>query len=693
MAIKRRLFNGIRLFLLASSFACAAPLASRAQYIHDTMLPGEHPDFGWHANLVAWGLHDDGVLTGLPDIGWRSGVVSDIRFDPRRETFSMVARIDRNPSARYVIGFTDLPVWMADYRYINITLGICVDASGALSPSWDPWNASIWQSVLGEGIYDVRIAVDRTEGEVMFDIEEAPSFDAPLSTFSAPAWSAAEPRELAEIYHIQINPYEHYSAVYDAWSDPGSPQLLNIPAIRPFYVDEGDTIAVPLQAEYDGEGELRWSFGDGRFEREGSLFTWATRDGHGGAYSSFLRVDDGYLADSALVEYSVLQVYDSSLVHDRMYVVSDTAYDWASFDDVAWMTWDDGFMLGPDHSWTSGAVSREAAWLHGVRTFVFRLESAPGMEYFFGLTGTPADESDCHISRVDLGLEIDMEGDLKPSWYTGSQSFEGTRLEDGLHDIAMTWDPASGQVTFAASPVSSWVDSISDFSGAVWTERIYADIASPAWIQINPSRGGGKVYDVWSYSAPEPASAMVLEHSAEGFAGGVRIEWTLSEPAGTGRFVVMRCDPELLDCFEPGFIPAATGATKYWWADDGLTPGSSFTYRVYFEDQTGSYLMFDTGEVEVPEAPAALLQNFPNPFNPSTTIRWYLPETRRATVEIYDVAGRHVSTVFDGRSGAGFNAAEWDGTDLEGEKVSSGVYFYRIRAGDFERAMKMVVIR
>jgi len=693
MAIKRRLFNGIRLFLLASSFACAAPLASRAQYIHDTMLPGEHPDFGWHANLVAWGLHDDGVLTGLPDIGWRSGVVSDIRFDPRRETFSMVARIDRNPSARYVIGFTDLPAWMADYRYINITLGICVDASGELSPSWDPWNASIWQSVLGEGIYDVRIAVDRAAGEVMFDIEEAPSFDAPLSTFSAPAWSTVEPRELAEIYHIQINPYEQYSSVYDTWSDPGSPQLINIPAIRPFYVYEGDTINVPLEADYDGEDDLRWSFGDSRFARGDSRYSWATRDGHGGSYSSLLRVDDGYLADSALVEYSVLQVYDSSIVHDPMKIVTRTAYDWDFFGDVSWMTWDDGFLLGADHSWSSGVVSGEAAWRGGARTFVFRLETAPGMEYFFGLTGTPAGESDCHISRVDLGLEIDMDGDLKPSWYTGSQSFEGTRLEDGLHDIAMTWDPASGQVTFAASPVSSWVDSISDFSGSSWTERLYADIPSPAYLQINPSRGNGRVYDVWSYSAPEQASGMIAAHSAEGFAGGVRIGWTLAGPAAPGRFTVMRCDEDLLDCCESGFIPAAPGATEYWWEDEGVAPGSSFTYRVYFEDDSGSELMFDTGEVEVPRAPAALFQNFPNPFNPSTTIRWYLPDTRRAVVEIFDVGGRHVSTVFDGRSEAGFNTTVWDGTRSGGGPVSSGVYFYRIKAGDFERAMKMVVVR
>jgi hypothetical protein len=98
---------------------------------------------------------------------------------------------------------------------------------------------------------------------------------------------------------------------------------------------------------------------------------------------------------------------------------------------------------------------------------------------------------------------------------------------------------------------------------------------------------------------------------------------------------------------------------------------------------------------ETPKTPAAtyLAQNAPNPFNPSTTIRFGLAAQARVTISIYDVSGRLVHTLVDGQRSPGLYKETWDGRDSNGRAVASGVYFYRLRAGAFSETKKMVLTR
>ncbi|MFQ6009174.1 MAG: FlgD immunoglobulin-like domain containing protein, partial [Candidatus Zixiibacteriota bacterium] len=93
--------------------------------------------------------------------------------------------------------------------------------------------------------------------------------------------------------------------------------------------------------------------------------------------------------------------------------------------------------------------------------------------------------------------------------------------------------------------------------------------------------------------------------------------------------------------------------------------------------------------------PAAfkLSQNYPNPFNPETRIEFTLPRASHVTIEIYNILGRKVKTLVNQRLSAGNKAVTWDGTDDDGSLVSSGVYLYRIKAGDFVEAKKMVLLK
>ena len=91
----------------------------------------------------------------------------------------------------------------------------------------------------------------------------------------------------------------------------------------------------------------------------------------------------------------------------------------------------------------------------------------------------------------------------------------------------------------------------------------------------------------------------------------------------------------------------------------------------------------------------SLSQNHPNPFNPTTTINYTVPEGRdvHVTLKVYDLRGRGISTLVDEDKESGTYNVYWNGLDYLGNSVSSGVYFYRISAGDFVQTRKMVLLK
>ena len=93
-----------------------------------------------------------------------------------------------------------------------------------------------------------------------------------------------------------------------------------------------------------------------------------------------------------------------------------------------------------------------------------------------------------------------------------------------------------------------------------------------------------------------------------------------------------------------------------------------------------------------PAAPQKLLrgENFPNPFTSGTNIAYDNPRPGRVEIRIYSVSGQLVRTLDEGERPAGANRVTWNAKDERGEKVPPGVYFYRLKAGDFEGSSRMV---
>jgi hypothetical protein len=100
-------------------------------------------------------------------------------------------------------------------------------------------------------------------------------------------------------------------------------------------------------------------------------------------------------------------------------------------------------------------------------------------------------------------------------------------------------------------------------------------------------------------------------------------------------------------------------------------------------------------EGDQPNAPDkfALFQNQPNPFNPETKISYYLSEGCEVKLTIYNILGRRVKTLFEGHQNAGVKTLVWDGKNDQGEQLSSGIYFYRLQAGEFIQTKKMNLLK
>ena len=100
----------------------------------------------------------------------------------------------------------------------------------------------------------------------------------------------------------------------------------------------------------------------------------------------------------------------------------------------------------------------------------------------------------------------------------------------------------------------------------------------------------------------------------------------------------------------------------------------------------------NTEDVELPEE-YALFQNYPNPFNPITTIRFTLPVNASVVLKIFDVTGREVQTIVSSTMVAGTHEVQWSGRNGAGQPVASGVYLYRLEAGNHVITRRMVLLK
>jgi N-acetylneuraminic acid mutarotase len=138
---------------------------------------------------------------------------------------------------------------------------------------------------------------------------------------------------------------------------------------------------------------------------------------------------------------------------------------------------------------------------------------------------------------------------------------------------------------------------------------------------------------------------------------------------------------------------AAVSVGEHLYAIGGSPTSFPFTpsavVEAYTPPVTGIVDNLEENIVEI----FTLHQNFPNPFNPTTTIAFDLPERGFVTLKIFDIAGHEVRTLVNGHQSAGTKTVVWDGRDHSGRLVSSGIYVYQLQAGNEVRSRKMLLVR
>ncbi len=203
-----------------------------------------------------------------------------------------------------------------------------------------------------------------------------------------------------------------------------------------------------------------------------------------------------------------------------------------------------------------------------------------------------------------------------------------------------------------------------------------ADSSASQWVRIDLGR-------------PDSISRVVIYWAHEDYAKQFSVQLSNN---GTGWSVIKN-------------VTGSSGGTNYVQALDGLQGAGRYVELTLQSPAKGSYSISevqvygDTSTVEAvlqsPHLPKAysLSQNYPNPFNPTTVIRFVVPSSPKGqagfvSLIVYDVLGRKVATLVDGPESAGQHTVVFNGSNL-----ASGVYIYRIRAGNFTATRKMLLLK
>ncbi|MDH3196794.1 MAG: T9SS type A sorting domain-containing protein [Candidatus Krumholzibacteria bacterium] len=210
------------------------------------------------------------------------------------------------------------------------------------------------------------------------------------------------------------------------------------------------------------------------------------------------------------------------------------------------------------------------------------------------------------------------------------------------------------------------------------------------------SRGDMGRYGSHAFAMAQPSFPQGLVATPSG--PDLVLSWNRN-PEGDVAYYTVYCDST------GGFRPSADNL----WATTADTtlifgaPADTTYYVVCAVDTSGYASGFSTEVVSLPGSTTgagdvvryddALMQNVPNPFNPTTAIRFSLAAPAHVRLAVYDVSGRRVRTLLDAPRGSGPHTAVWDGTNTSGRHVASGVYFYRLEAGRFSETRKMMLLK
>ncbi len=281
---------------------------------------------------------------------------------------------------------------------------------------------------------------------------------------------------------------------------------------------------------------------------------------------------------------------------------------------------------------------------------------------------------------------------------TGGANFMAT-TNGGTLWSALTV-PGTGNIGGIAGTGTSWwvarqATAIyeSTNNGTAWTTAYTASAGS--YYHLTKSRTGTAVWGVRSNGGITRGFGTVVPVELASFAatskdGSVILDWSTATETNNKGFEIERKAADA-GYSTVGFVEGSgtsTNIKSYSYTDANLQAGK-YTYRLKQIDLDGTSAYSKEIEVDVAQISSyALDQNFPNPFNPSTSISYRIPEASDVVIKIYDVMGTEIATLVNAKQEAGAHSVVFDAA-----KLSSGSYIYTIKAGNFTASKKMILMK
>jgi hypothetical protein len=219
--------------------------------------------------------------------------------------------------------------------------------------------------------------------------------------------------------------------------------------------------------------------------------------------------------------------------------------------------------------------------------------------------------------------------------------------------------------------------------------------------------GAGDAF-VYKLNPSNTTAAELASFCATGCDGRIAIEWTTTCEIDNAGFNIHRGfsaegqHARINDRMIPARGSAVDGAA-YSFIDNAVTTGITYYYWLEDVDVHGTGTIYGPAAVTAGSnghggeggAPAAyaLSQNFPNPFNPLTEIAYDLPVDCHVRLDVYNVLGERVVMLVNEHQKAGNKTASWNGRNANGTAAPSGIYFYRLHAGNYSALRKMILLR
>jgi photosystem II stability/assembly factor-like uncharacterized protein len=170
----------------------------------------------------------------------------------------------------------------------------------------------------------------------------------------------------------------------------------------------------------------------------------------------------------------------------------------------------------------------------------------------------------------------------------------------------------------------------------------------------------------------------------------VQLNWQTATETNNYGFEIERCTGEE-KWNNIGFIKGngnSTSPNSYFFIDNKTVNGNKFKYRLKQVDFDGNYKYSNEVEIEIVPTEFALYQNFPNPFNPSTKIKYSIQHSTSITIKVFNLIGAEIVTLLDKEMPEGSYDITWNAVNLP-----SGVYFYQMKAGSFIDTKKMLLTK